>query len=107
MSAKPSPRSGPSRRTPAERAAIDARADAFPRPPSNVQLRALKALDRRILVYTRAGWTNHQPGESLEYFGTQTVDALCKRGFARRRLVGRTRRVTITAAGRREAARHR
>ncbi|HEX4114153.1 MAG TPA: hypothetical protein VH020_16590 [Stellaceae bacterium] len=107
MSAKPSPRGAPSRRTPAERAAIDARAEAFPRPLSGVQIRAIKTLARGHFLYTRAGWGRHNAGQCIEYFGTQTVDALCKRGFARRRLVGRTRRVTITAAGRREAARHR
>lgn len=98
--------SGPSGRTPAERAAIDARAAAYPRPLSAVQVRAIKTLAAGYFHYTRAGWARHDAGSCTEYFSTQTVDALCNRGMARRRLVGRARRITVTPAGKREAARH-
>lgn len=96
-------RTGPSRRTAAERAAIDARADAYPRPVSATQIRALKILAAGTAHFVRsvAGW--HRPGDSLNAFSTQTITSLRQRRFVKRwRTV-----IVITAAGRDEARRHR
>jgi hypothetical protein len=100
-------RTGPSRRTAAERAAINARAAAYPRPLSATQVKALKTLAAGYFIYTRAGWCRHNAGKCTEYFSTQTVDALCRRGFAFYYQPGEIKRVLVSAVGRREAARHR
>ena len=101
-------RTGPSKRTAAQRAAIDKRADAYPRPLSGTQLRALWLLDRacsrktaRGFFRSVAGW--HAVGDSLHAFSTQTIDSLRKRLLAKRWRSA----IVITGAGRREAARHR
>lgn len=106
MSGNKQTRMGPSQRTAAERAAIDTRASAYPRPLSAAQVQALKALAQwcgpgRHFVKSVAGW--HAPGDSLTNFSTQTIDSLGKRGFVKRS----RNAAVITTAGRREAARYR
>ena len=90
------------RRTDLERAAIDGRADAWQRPPSATQLRALRTLARacdrksaRGFHRTVAGW--HALGDSVNSFSSRTMDALKQRGLAKRR----RRAIVITTAGRR------
>ncbi|MGH6875928.1 MAG: hypothetical protein ACREHV_00975 [Rhizomicrobium sp.] len=99
---------GPSRRTQAERDVINARCASYPRPLSGRQIEALKALARacsgpaRHFVHSVAGY--HAPGESVHAFTSQTMESLRRRGFAKR--LPWKRAFIITAAGRREAARH-
>lgn len=61
---------------------------------------ALTELSRGAFIYSAAGW--HRP-ETFAYFGTQTLEALERRGLAR--LVHRERRkhakAVITPRGRR------
>jgi hypothetical protein len=99
-------RTGPSQRTPAERAAIDARAAAWERPISAWQLEALRAMARATLTRGRAGWSSgHLPGK---YWQAQTVRTLAARKLCS--LVGgspgRERFARITVKGRRELERH-
>jgi hypothetical protein len=97
-------RTGPSRRTAAERAAIDKRAGAWPRPLSPTQRDALVRLARGCrgvghghgFYQTAAGW--HARGD-IRFFSTRTMDSLCKRGLAKRWRSA----FVITTAGRRHA----
>jgi hypothetical protein len=84
-------------RTPAERAAINARAAAWRRPLSAHQHQALARMAKYgRLVRGRAGWG--APGELLEFWQTTTITALTKRGLAK---IEHRRFARITAAGRR------
>lgn len=94
------------KRTPAQRAAIDARAAAFERPISAWQAQALRAMARAPLTRGRAGWaSDHLIGK---YWQAQTVRALAARRLCS--LVGgspgRERFARITAKGRRELELH-
>lgn len=104
MSAGQTGGSGPRKRTPQQRAAIDRRAAHWPRPLSATQKRALKALARGYFVQTNAGWRRHDDScGSLEYFATQTCDALCRRGLAWHHRYGTAMRLLISPAGRKAA----
>jgi hypothetical protein len=70
---------------------------------SATQIRALRRLRNSTFVRTVAGW--HPPFDCLDAFSTQTMDSLRKRGLAK--LFSFNTRARITAAGQREAARHR
>jgi hypothetical protein len=97
-------RTGPSKRTAAQRAAIDKRAAAYPHPLSGTQVRALKLLAKtRSLVHVRAGW--HPIEDCSLILLDRTLDALIKRGFAS--VGGHIGSIVITGAGRAEARRHR
>ena len=92
-------------RTPAERAAIDARADAWQRPLSATQCSALEHLERACrgqpvpgFQQGVAGWHAVDDG-GLHAFQTQTMFVLLKRGLAKRSGSG----IVITAAGRKAA----
>lgn len=91
------------KRTQAQRDAINARADAYPRPLSAHQVRALRAMSAAALYRcdqgTRFGDTN-----SSETWQSQTILSLEERGFCS---IRNGRFASITAAGRRELARHR
>jgi hypothetical protein len=91
-------------RTPAQRAAIDARAAAWLRPISIWQLEALRCMAKQPLARGRAGWAS----ELLvgKYWQSQTVRALADRGMCRLYggKAGRERFAGITPKGRLELA---
>lgn len=96
------------RKTQAQRDAINARADAHPRPLSSHQREALRLLSRAPLYYCRAGWgRGGGPGLDTQFWASSTVLALEGRGFCSLRGTGMNRSARITPAGRRELARHR
>lgn len=86
------------RKTQAQRDAINARADAYPRPLSTIQRLVLKCIARASLRYTGAGrWGG---------YAEKTINSLVGRRLCR--IEGKQRmRARITPAGRRELARHR
>jgi hypothetical protein len=91
-------RTGPGRRTAAERAAIDKRADAWVRPPSAAQLIVLALLDRGRLSRSKGGWQDRDGA----FVRAATMTALPRRGLVK--IHGR-RFAMITPAGRREFTR--
>ncbi len=95
------------RKTQAQRDAIDKRAKAYPRPISPWQAEALRQMAKGPLKRGRAGWTS----ESLinKYWQGQTILSLVQRrlcAIATASFESATV-ASITAAGRRELARHR
>lgn len=91
------------RKTQAQRDAINARADAYPRPISPSQRLALVAMAAAPLRFWRL------PGQQRWAWGgffTATINSLEQRRLCRIRGKQRPRAV-ITAVGRRELARHR
>jgi hypothetical protein len=93
-------RTGPSQRTAAQRAAIDRRAAAYPRPLSLTQRIALVALkERGEFIRSAAGW--HPDGESVVFkFSTQTMESLRARRMVKRAARRGCVIFVITAAGR-------
>jgi hypothetical protein len=89
-------RTGPSHRTAAQRAAIDRRAGAYPRPLSATQRIALIGIrERGHFVRSVAGW--HPPDDCVVFkFSTQTMESLRSRRLVKRWRSG----FVITAAGR-------
>lgn len=94
------------RKTRAQRAAINKRAAAAERPISAWQVEALRAMAKRMLARGRAGWASELlPGR---YWQAQTIRSLAARGLCSLGAgrAGHERFARITAAGRRELARH-
>jgi hypothetical protein len=106
MRTKPDKRSGPSRRTQAERDKINARATSWERPISAWQIEALRCMAKQPLARGRAGWaTDLLPGR---YWQSQTVRALAARRLCRLYggNAGYERFAKITPKGRAELAIH-
>lgn len=90
------------RKTQAQRDAINKRAREYPRPISAWQLEALRYMVKLPLQRGRAGWATDLLLN--KYWQSQTILKLVERGFCR---IAHRRFAIITAAGRRELARHR
>jgi len=89
------------RRTDAERAAIDARADAWQRPLTAIQLEALSVLQHTGMHRERAGFVPQFRKASVDYFPAATIRVLVRRGLAV--LEHSETGVRITAKGRKAA----
>lgn len=86
------------KRTQAQRDAINARADAYPRPLSPHQRGALRAMAKGSLHHWRAGY-GHGTGQT---WSSRTIAALEARGLCKFEYAS----AAITAAGKRELVRH-
>lgn len=92
------------KRTQAQRDAINARAAAYPKPLSPTQLQALKSIARAPVKYIGGGWESY--ADTWEGYADKTINSLVGRRLCR--IEGKQRpRAIITAAGKRELARHR
>jgi hypothetical protein len=91
------------RRTPAQRAAIDARADAWPRPLSGAQFRALALLRKGAMHRDRLGFHLIHGGSSSDHVPIATMRSLEARGLVS--LNDFENGAVITAKGRKEARR--